>query len=197
MNKKANINSLEDLKKLLTSKSVPEVIYHHILFKEAVCLNGDSDLIYDLKKALSEYFKVHIRELEIVGSAKIGICMNRFSTRYGKKFGEESDIDLVVVSSELFDRAWHELLKFELSSKASTQIGSERLRQSYKTIPNGIISPERLPENLNFSKIWWKIFSELSNQNKYHKKKIRGRLFKDWWFVEKYYSIELAKLSNV
>jgi len=102
---------LETLKSELLGRPISKVVNKYILGDDKICFAGDVDLILELKDTLSNYFDIPIKNIEIVGSAKLGISLS--NERYGKKYTRKSDIDLVLVSSELFDRAWHELLKLE------------------------------------------------------------------------------------
>lgn len=189
------METLDELKTLLSQKTIPEIIHRYLLSREPVCFQKSPDAVYDLQRSLSEHFRVHTKNIEIVGSAKLGISLNPSASRYGKKYDEESDIDLVVVSGELFDKAWHELTKLDGARHTLNEKERSLLDECNNLIHRGYISPDKLPIRMDFSKNWWGVFEKLSNQEKYEKRAIRGRLFKDWWFVERYYSIMLAKLS--
>lgn len=185
---------LDNLKKELNSNEVSTVVNKYILGGKPICFGGREKLILQLKKALAEYFNVHIKNIEIVGSAKLGVSLS--SNRLGKQFNTDSDIDIVVVSSELFDIAWFELMKLESITYKLTEKDRDFLKECSGLISKGFISPDKLPKTSNFSRNWWKIFSELSNKDEYEYKKIRGRLFKDWWFAERYYSSQLNRLKS-
>lgn len=184
--------NLERLKTELERNSISNVLNKHILDGDPICFNGDLDLIMNLKMSISDHFEIHIKNIEVVGSSKLGISLSE--ERFGKPYNEKSDIDIVIVSSELFDVAWHELLKLDFKYHKLTPKDIESLKDCYNTIHKGYIRPDKLPANIGFTKSWWQIFSELSNKEKYEYRKIRGRLFKNWWLVEKYYSIQLTKL---
>lgn len=186
---------LETLKKELTNNDVSIVVNKYIMGGNPICFGGREILILHLKKALAEHFNVHTKNIEIVGSGKLGISLN--SDRLGKQYDTHSDIDIAVVSSELFDVAWFELTKLESITYKLTDKDRNFLIECSGSISKGFISPDKLPQISNFSRNWWKIFSGLSNKDKYEYKKIRGRLFKDWWFAEKYYSIQLTHLKNL
>ena len=185
---------IEALKKAVEAQPVSTVVNKFILRDTSVCFGGDVDLILGLKESLSSYFAVHIKAIEIVGSAKLGVSLSE--ERFGHPYKEKSDIDLVVVSSKLFDEAWHELLQLEFKYYSLSPKKRKLLQDCYDDISHGFVSPDKLPSKTTFSKTWWKIFSNLSNEKKYEYRKIRGRLFKNWWFVEKYYSIQLIKLKK-
>lgn len=190
----ADVKSIANLKKLLEECSVSEVVNTHVLSNRPVCFGGKDELVFKLKKRLSDYFDVHLKSIEIVGSAKLGISLGASPNRYGRPYDDESDIDLVIVSNELFDVAWHELLKVEKDLYEKKEL--DLLKSSYENIHKGYISPNLLPVKMNFFKKWWEIFENLSNGDIFESRKIRGRLFKDWWFVEKYYSIKLSELTK-
>jgi hypothetical protein len=181
--------------KIVEAKNMQRCVADTILCEQAFCFKGDQEKILDLKEAIAMYFKIHSKNIEIAGSAKLGISLS--NARYGKPFDKKSDIDLIVVSSELFDKAWHDLLKLDWQYAVLPEKDREALKECYDSIHKGFISPDRLPIKTEFCNYWWKIFSQLSNDEKYEKRKIRGRLFKSWFFVEKYYSIALLKLRNI
>lgn len=183
------------LKRELGSNDIYEIVNKYILCEDCVCFSGEKDLIRRLKTAIADHFHLHLKNIEIVGSGKLGISLNE--ERFGKPFDSQSDIDLIVVSSELFDRAWIELLMLDYKYPHRLR-GNDRdfLRESFETIHKGYLSPNKLPEASNFGKNWWAIFNGLSNKAKYENRKIRGRLFKNWFCVEKYYSLQLIKLKG-
>jgi|GEM_PF-2990839 len=190
------MEDLNELRELLGVKSIKEVVRRYFLTKEPICFQGDQDLVYELQKSLSDHFDVHTKDIEIVGSSKIGISLSGDPARRGKKFDEESDVDIVIVSSELFDRGWHELMNFSRQSHLFRYGDRDHIRRSFSNIKSGIISPDLLPTRMDFSQKWWEVFNRLSGQGKFETRDIRGRLFKDWWFAEHYYSIMLAKISS-
>lgn len=185
---------IEELIEEIKKTSISKVVNRYILRDDSVCFDNDISLISDLKESLSSHFKIHTKEIEIVGSGKLGFSLSE--ERLGKEFNKYSDIDLAIVSSQLFDFAWHSLLELDFRYYELNAIERDFMSDSYNLIHKGIISPDKLPNKLDFAKNWWKIFAELSNKKKYEYRKIRGRLFKNWWFAEKYYSIQLEKIKK-
>lgn len=185
---------LKALQEELGKKTVSEVVNKYVFKNDPICFSGDQILISALKRALAEHFNLHVQNIEVVGSAKLGISLS--NERLGKLYDKSSDIDIALISSELFDLSWLELMKLESIFYKLQQKDRDFLAECLGTISKGYISPDKLPPTSNFSKNWWSIFSNLSNQKKYEYRKIRGRLFKDWWFAEKYYSIQLNRLRK-
>lgn len=185
---------LQQLKNVIDKTSISRVANQYILSDNPICFKGNKDLIFKLNGLISKYFKLHPKNIEIVGSAKLGFSLNEY--RLGEPYNKNSDIDFALVSSSLYDEAWHELLQLEFKYYQLGPKEKELLRDCYKDIPHGFISPDKLPLDGDFSKNWWKFFSSLSNKPEFEYRKIRGRLFKNWWFAEKYYSIQLTRLSK-
>lgn len=169
-------------------------IVHEFMFEgNPICFKGDKIVINDLKYELGKGFFIHPKAIEIVGSAKLGFSLN--PNKLGKKFNKYSDIDIVIISEQLFDRAWHEILKKDLYDYYDlTEKDGLLISECYKNISEGFIRPDKLPTSLQFSRKWWAIFSQLSKSKNYEHRKIRGRLFKDWLFAEKYYAKSLVDL---
>ena len=130
-----------------------------------------------------------------MGSAKLGISLNP-NKEVGTEYNDGSDVDLVIASSSLFDLAWHDLLDLDFHYYKLGAKEREGLSESLSSIPRGFISPERVPMCTNFARRWWGAIEKVSNKAEFENRNIRARLFKNWWFAEKYYSIQLAKLQK-
>jgi hypothetical protein len=185
--------TLLEIENILNKKTISKFVNEYILSNQPVCFRENEELVWEIKDLLSNQFNIHKKDIEIVGSGKLGISLS--DERFGKEFNKKSDIDIALVSSELFNLAWNELLTLDFSYYKLSERKRQDLNDSYQTIHRGFISPERLPRS-KFKEHWWKVFNELSNKQKYEHRKIRGRLFRNWSFVEKYYSIQIRKIKK-
>ena len=96
---------LDAFKRELRRLSATQIVRKHILFGECCMLSQDK--YFDLRSEVADHFRLHPNEVLVVGSAKLG-----FSVVPGKKyrlFGDESDIDVALVSSTLFDELWKQV----------------------------------------------------------------------------------------
>jgi hypothetical protein len=80
------------------------------------CMQLDDDNYYGLKAAVAEQFQIHPNEIIVVGSAKLGFSIA--PTKRYRAFGETSDIDVAIVSPQLFDHVWHEVLEYLDSARS-------------------------------------------------------------------------------
>ena len=95
---------LEEFKTDLNDLSSLQLIRKYILNGDCYILNSDQH--FRLKEEICEYFKVDFNNVVLVGSGKLG-----FSIKAEKRFhafGDDSDIDVAVVSADLFQKVWEE-----------------------------------------------------------------------------------------
>ncbi len=165
----------DDLLKL-TSK---QLFRKYILSGPSYILNDNK--LYCLKEEISDFFKIEFNDIVLVGSAKLG-----FSIKHNKRFeifGENSDIDIAIVSTKLFQKIWEEIYLYKKS-----KIFWPKEESFNKYLVYGWIRPDLLPnsEYYQFSKEWWKFFNNLSQKKEYDYYKVRGGLYHSWFFLQEY-----------
>ncbi|MFE4591250.1 hypothetical protein [Streptomyces laurentii] len=107
-----------------------------------------------LRERVAAELSIHPnRDVYTVGSAKLGFSIKP-SRRYGH-FNDESDIDVAVVSAELYNRVWQEVRSF-ISSK---EVWSNRRKDEFKRQHLvGRISPKTIPKGSSLlpsaEKLW-------------------------------------------
>ena len=98
----------EEFEELLRTREVDWIIDKH-LFGGPPFYSSDQPDVHDrMIRALSTGLKVPRRDICVVGSARIGFSLS--PPRFGEPFSQFSDIDIVVVSSALFDPSWLDIL---------------------------------------------------------------------------------------
>jgi hypothetical protein len=78
----------------------------------------EETLYFQLKEAVATHFKIHPTHVFMVGSGKLGFSIKP-SRRY-QEFGETSDIDLAIISIEVFESIWKGV--FQYYSEVGTSI---------------------------------------------------------------------------
>jgi predicted nucleotidyltransferase len=182
-----------EFRKVIEIEGLEVAVNSLILQGSVFYFKDDFKKYFYFKNILSTKLDVHTKNIEIIGSAKLGFSLNQ--QRLGEPFDKESDIDIAVISDKLFDLAWSELISirdkkwFELTPKERAN-----LIQCQSDIYWGYISPDRVPGGTGFSKWWWSIFEELSSVADFERRKIRGRLFKSWERAQAYYCYSIQNL---
>lgn len=114
------------------------IVREFITHGQCMMINQEKYAI--LRERVAAELSVHPnRDVYIVGSAKLGFSIKP-ARRYGY-FGEESDVDVAVVSSELYFRLWKEARAFIASKELWSASKAELFREQHL---HGRISPKNL-----------------------------------------------------
>src|SRR5260370_32157120 len=105
----------------------------------------DSPADYDtLRTTLGVALRLSSDAMTVIGSGRIGFSLAQ--EKFGAPFSPKSDLHVVVVSAELFDIAWFDLLRL-----GRRDFSLQKTGQSSKATPKeshifwGSILPDRLP----------------------------------------------------
>ena len=116
--------------------------------------------IYEsMRSWLAIHLDVHAKEIGIVGSARIGASLA--PRKLGKKFSNDSDLDLVIVSRGLFDGLVEEFRHWSLAFEGDTvaaansrecQCWRENNKRVPKNIESGFLDPKFIPNHEPYPK---------------------------------------------
>ena len=121
----------------------------------------------------------HPFELVITGSAHLGF--SPVPGKLGKPFNPaSSDIDIAVVSAELFDSWWRELQSGRLERDVRETISRDLFW--------GFINPANVRELSALGGKWWRLFGGLPTD---HAKGVRGRLYRTFWSMQSYHKLAI------
>lgn len=106
----------------------------------------------EMRGWLAVKLNVHPKEFTLVGSARVGFSLAPY--KYGKPFSEESDLDLVAVSLQLFDGFYSEFHEFchdfgskviEARSPREQYLWEENIVFGRRNLPKGFFDTNKLP----------------------------------------------------
>jgi hypothetical protein len=173
------------------------------------------------KEQVADRFDIGSQDICIVGSAKLGFSPS--PRKYGTEFSAESDVDVVLISDELFDRGsqelfraldgygppLHEVRPFVLGGaspkgKVAPVVKLDDWQRVKEAIRNYIyqnFNPGLLPwGNVLRNDIFEKIGSTagifLALEPQVFVSRIRCRIFRNWKAAEAYYSNSLRELKR-
>lgn len=107
----------------------------------------------DLRGWLGSRLSVHPKEITLIGSARIGYSLAP-PPDFGRPFGPKSDLDLSVVSSDLFERVTSAFSSFAADYQARTltprtqherALWVSNLEFAERNIPRGFFDPDKVP----------------------------------------------------
>ena len=98
--------------KLDLSRLTANEMYHRYVLTGS-CEKLHDDAAHKIRSGIANEFHVDYVNVIIVGSSNLG-----FSIKPKKRyvpFGDDSDIDVAIVCSNLFEKVWHEVFLYEKS----------------------------------------------------------------------------------
>ncbi len=114
------------------------------------CFKDNPDLYYFMREEICKFFNIHPKNFCIVGSGKIGFSLN--PKKYGKEFDNYSDIDIVLISDELFHQLWLKLIYFKKNSMYKlSPIYKKRFNELQNILFYGVIRLDKLSNDFDFA----------------------------------------------
>jgi len=177
----AEIACRVDRFKLETASSDPRVIARRFV-ETGPCFLLDESHAFELRNAIADRFAVNPNEVLVVGSAKLGFSIAPYK-RF-RPFCDESDIDIAIVSPNLFANVWRSVYEFWWDGGYW-----ERFDDFVKYLFQGWVRPDKLPpaNRFDYCRKWWEFFRELTAGGRFGPFAIRAGLYKSWAFLESYY----------
>lgn len=143
----------------------------------------DSNQVLHLKNSITDEFKISYSDINVVGSARLGFSIKE--SRRFLDFGENSDIDVAIVSDDLFARVWEETVRY---INESGEVYPQK-KDFFKYLSQkGWIRPDKLPKSdyFPFTNDWKDFFRELTNSGKCGRYKISAGIYYSPFFLEQY-----------
>lgn len=128
----------------------------------------------DLARRLLVSLEVPLHPLQLIlcGSAHL------VPEKLGKPFDSlASDIDVAVVSAEMFDRWWSELQLIELVPAVLKRVADDLFW--------GFINPANVYSISKIGREWWGVFGGIQTDRA---KGVRGRLYRNYWSMQNYHA---------
>ena len=188
---------LDKFKEDLMSKDIHSVYRKYLLghkiwyFETKLSVEDYAQTYDDFKIYMSERLNLHVNNIAIVGSAKLGFSLS--PTKNYKCFDDESDIDLIIVSRELFRASWDAFL--ELSNRFHVNFYSGITSNIFRRF----VSLKNPDIRNDFFSGWVKKVDPCKKDiqtifNIPHE--INYRIYESWESVESYHVNGLNKLIN-
>jgi predicted nucleotidyltransferase len=153
---------------------------------------------YSFQKKIATKFGINFGDVLIVGSAKLG-----FSPRKRKQFDLDSDIDIAIVSKDLFDRTMTYIAEYQMGLRANRPaVSYDELKLYHKFLEYvaiGWIRPDKLPSSFQIKELkkeWFDFFNAISNgKSEAGNYQISAGVFKSLVDLERYLMSDLRSLK--
>jgi predicted nucleotidyltransferase len=187
-------SQIEEFRKSLSGcdshESLIDLCRRTVLHGTPSVFSGRENQFYSFRKTIAEKFSVNFHEVYIVGSAKLGFS----PFKNYKPFDQNSDIDVSIVSRDLFERFLDEILKFQMEYRASRRtVTKDEVKLYHEFLEYTVLGwmrPDKLPISFQVQELktdWFEFFNSLSNgKSEVGNYKVSAGVFKDYKHLELY-----------
>lgn len=157
---------------------------------------------FDFKKDIAAILDVHIRDIVIVGSGKLGFSLKPDESNAGlylfKEFDyqhkiessiEKSDLDVAIISSFLFDKEIKNL--YDHTGYYKSNVWKDRTNFA-KYILKGRFAIRLLPEDFSLTK---EVFLVQEKYQMNYGRKVNIEIYKSWHFFETYHEENIRNIQ--
>ena len=189
--------SKEEFEQILRTGDLDRLLDEYLFTGLPFSFAEDPKVYQRLIMTISRGLRVPSADICVVGSARIGFSLAPH--KFGAPFSDYSDMDILVVSSSLFDLSWEDIITnrrvpwSSLRPRTRSNLINHRV---YDYIYNGWIYPNSVVEALEIGQQWMTTFNGLSRIPDLSSRSIGGRLYRTWQHARVYHRRGLQVLQN-
>lgn len=147
------------------------------------------DEYYEFRKKIANNFRIDFHNILITGSGKLG-----FSPHKNKKFDYDSDIDVAIISSKLYDEVMLSIHEYQMELRENRRVVTvSEIRLYHSFLEYGAIGwmrPDLLPTSFKVRELkekWFGFFNSISHgKSEVGNYKVTAGIFKSYTHLEKY-----------
>lgn len=203
---KIDVRELVDFKRECVTNSAEIITQKYLIegYSYFFSLYYDSNEEYLFKKKMANSLKVHLRDICIVGSGKLGFSIKPDIEQPGfypfKLFDQDydknnenikSDIDVAIVSGSLFDKQILNIYN-HTSCYDKTFIKNKEIKDLGSYVLKGWIFTDVLPKSYQLDGSYLDVKQEYENK---YEREINIGIYKSWYYFEKYHQNNIKNLS--
>lgn len=179
--------TIQEFKNKLQDKTLSDldIVQGCITHGPAFVFQGHDEKYFKLKQTIAQRFGLNPQYVIMVGSAKLGFSISPL--KLWRPFNDDSDIDMVIISTELFDRFWKELYDFNINLTDRSEDEDKQYRDFLNYFFRGWLRPDMFPFSYHGRTEWFEFFKSISYGD-YGDYKVTGAIFKNDDFYESYHS---------
>jgi len=202
---KENQNNIdEQIKKfkndLLTEDkfSLNDIINKYIIFGNPYVFEGQEEAYYQLKKRIAEFLNVNQRDIFVAGSGKLGFSLSpqKLWQKFDGNPEKDSDIDVVVISKNAFDKYWQAIFDFR-NNQIKSKIRNEKDVEFLEYFFRGWLRPDKFPDKYKGADEWFEFCREVSYKDKYGKRKIAVAIYREDYHFLSYHEKTLKYIKKI
>ncbi len=185
-----NLDDFNDvLRKFNSDEQIIDFCRKYVLHGTPYVFNNRDEEFYEFRKRIGEKFKISFHEIFITGSAKLG-----FSYFKNKIFDYDSDIDVAIISGNLFEEIMQDVSEYQMMFRKNRAVVGESELKIYheflEYVALGWIRPDKLPISFQmkaFKDDWFDFFRSISNgKSEVGNYRVTAGVFKSYFHLETY-----------
>lgn len=177
------------LSAVVSDSEVANFCRKHVLHGTPHVFSGRENDFYEFRSRIANRFGISFHEVIITGSAKLG-----FSPHKETLFSLESDIDVALVSSQLFEEFIELARGYQMQLRGARKSITEKEQSMYHEFLEytvlGWIRPDKLPTSFQLKLTkdgWFDFFRSISyGQSEVGNYKVNGGVFRSYRHLENY-----------
>ncbi len=190
---------LKQLAELPDEESLLDFCRRRSLHGTPAIFLGNEDAYYLFRKRIADKFQINFHEVFITGSAKLG-----FSPHKKKPFDLDSDIDIALISSVLYDRMMDFIHDYQMELRENRKaVSSVEIKGYHKFLEYSAIGwmrPDLLPTSFRVEELkteWFAFFDSISHgKSEVGNYKVTAGAFKSYGHLERYTVSGLRSLKT-
>lgn len=172
----------------------PQDFVDHYLFVVSPYAFRASPAGYDdFRAELAARLGVAIDSITLVGSGRLGFSLN--PEHLLRIFGPASDLDVVIVSSEVFDVTWTELLEKRSEIALAGEEDRRRFKRTKENFFRGYLRPDHLPPSIGLASEWFPKLASRFTSPVASRHEVQGWLFKSDLHARAFYAEHLDRVQ--
>lgn len=180
---------LENLKQVKSYEKLQDFARKEILHGTPFVFSGREAEYYEFRKRIAAHFEIGFHEIFITGSGKLG-----FSPHKRTEFSFDSDIDVAIVSSDLFYQMMEKIRGYQMQLRefrvAVSKTEINKYHRFLEYVALGWFRPDLLPNSFDISDIresWFYFFTSISDgRSEVGNYKVNAGVFKSYRHLEEY-----------
>jgi hypothetical protein len=170
-----------------------DIVQECITYGGAFVFADDDAKYFELKRTIAQKFESNPQDVIMIGSAKLGFSISPL--KLWKPFSDESDIDMVIISSTIFDKIWKELHNLNINLMNREEKEDEKYRKFLDYFFKGWLRPDLFPFSYEGKKECLYFFKSIS-YGEFGDHKISGAVFRDLDFYESYHTKNIRTIRQ-
>ena len=187
------------LKELKNDEEIIDFCRKYVLHGTPSIFRNREDEYYEFRKRISNQFNIAFYEIYITGSAKLG-----FSPFKQKNFDYDSDIDVAIVSPQLYEQMLEPIYEYQMELRKARKAITQRELNNYHSFLEytalGWLRPDKLPLSFEIGELkqaWFDFFKSISyGESEVGNYKVSAGVFKSYSHFEKYTISTLKQIIN-